>query len=246
MNVLIDIGNSRLKWATDVAGDLIIGGVVDYRTPTFIEDLQQAWRFSSPPQQIALASVASEAVLLKVLELCRQCWPDVTPQLARSSARAHGVSNAYEQPEKLGVDRWLAMLAAYHDVADECCIVDCGTAITLDVVSKTGQHLGGLIAPGLRMMSKALIADTALLNEVQHPTPMMLGKVTGQAIANGTLLSAVGLIEATVARWAPNARLILTGGDAEMVMEALSLDARLDRLLVFKGLALVCAGADAS
>lgn len=244
MNLLIDIGNSRLKWATDVEGVLFVGGVVDYRAPTFIEDLRQVWHFSSPPRQIALASVANDAVLRAVLDLCRQYWPDVTPQLARSSARAHGVSNAYQQPEKLGVDRWLAMLAAYHDVTDECCVVDCGTAITLDVVSKTGQHLGGLIAPGLRMMSKALVADTALLNEAPTPSPMMLGKVTGQAIANGTLLSVVGLIEATVARWAPNTRLILTGGDAETVMAALSLDASLDRLLVFKGLALVCTEAD--
>jgi len=244
MKLLIDIGNSRLKWATDVEGALVIGGIVDYRIATFIEDLRQAWLFSSPPRQIALASVASDTVLHAVLDLCRQYWPDVTPQRVRSSARAHGVSNAYQQPERLGVDRWLGMLAAYHEFADACCVVDCGTAITLDVVSKTGQHLGGLIAPGLRMMSKALIADTALLNEVQHPSPMMLGNITGQAIANGTLLSAVGLIEATVARWAPTARVILTGGDAETVMAALSLDASLDRLLVFKGLALLCAEAD--
>jgi type III pantothenate kinase len=193
------------------------------------------------PDYIVVASVATEVVALEVLAICRDLWPSITPRLPSSSAYAYGVTNSYARPESLGIDRWLGMLAAFGDYADEVCIVDCGTAITIDVVSKTGHHLGGLIAPGLRMMTKALVADTALLQEVLPSAPKMLATETRQAIASGTVMAAVGLIEGSVSRWAPSARLIMTGGDASIVAEALSLNHTLDPLLVFRGLALFCA-----
>ena len=244
MNLLIDIGNSRLKWATQVDGNIAFGDSVDYRATTFIKQLHKAWQFSESPSHIVLASVASETIALEVLTFCRDLWPNSTPRIPRATAYAYGVSNAYARPESLGIDRWLGILGAFKEYADDVCIVDCGTAITLDVVSKTGQHLGGLIAPGLSMMTKALVAETALLKEVQPTARTMLATETRQAIASGIVMAVVGLIEGSLSRWAPNARLILTGGDAEFVSEALSLTNILDPLLVFRGLALFC-GEDA-
>lgn len=244
MNLLIDIGNSSLKWATQADGTIAFGGRIDYRATAFLENLSKDWQFAQSPSEIVLASVASEAIALAVLAFCRDLWPTLTPHVPRATAYAYGVSNGYVQPESLGIDRWLGMLGAFGEYKDDVCIVDCGTAITLDVVSKTGQHLGGLIAPGLSVMTKSLLAETALLQEVQPITQPLLAKETRQAIASGIVMSALGLIEGAVLRWAPNARLIMTGGDADIISEALSLTTVRDPLLVFRGLALFC-GEDA-
>ena len=240
MKLLVDIGNSRLKWATELGGTLRQGGSLDYRSSSFAEQLREAWDFASPPRQLAIASVAAGPILREVLSLADALWPDIKPLLLRSSAYAHGVTNAYAQPEKLGIDRWLAIIAAHHEYAGDICVVDCGTAITLDVVSGAGQHLGGLIAPGLTLMPRSLIQDTALLHDDQHPAGAELGVFTSQAIVNGALMAAVGLVESSMSRWASQGRLILTGGDALVVAEALSVKATLDVLLVFKGLVLLC------
>lgn len=240
MMLLIDIGNSRLKWARAFKGVVEPGGSVDYRSISFVDSLREAWHFSASPSQVAIASVAANQVLHDVLALIHELWADVEPILPRSSASHFGVNNVYDQPEKLGVDRWLAMIAAHREYSGDICIVDCGTAITVDVVSSAGQHLGGLIAPGLMMMTNALIKDTALLHDSPQHANAALGTVTGQAIVNGALMAAVGLIEASVSRWAPNAQLILTGGDAMTVVQALSIDCLLDECLVLKGLAQWC------
>ena len=82
---------------------------------------------------------------------------------AKVESSAAELRNGYEQPQQMGVDRWVAMLAAWERHHAAACIVDCGTAITLDVVSESGHHLGGVIAPGISLMHEALASRTAQL-----------------------------------------------------------------------------------
>ncbi|MDD1622111.1 MAG: type III pantothenate kinase [Methylococcaceae bacterium] len=241
MNLLVDIGNSRLKWGMEQSGLILRGDAIDYHQVNVIGELQRVWRGLAPPGKLAIASVAAKQVLSQVSELACSLWPALQLVVPRTTANAFGVSNAYRQPEKLGVDRWLAMLAAHHYYPGRCCVVDCGTAITVDVVDADGRHLGGLITPGLRSMKKALAADTVDLTFIhqQHPSARLADN-TVAAIDNGTLLAAVGLIEAVLHRQDMACRLILSGGDAEAVAGQLQHTVITDPELVLKGLSIYC------
>ncbi len=243
MKLLIDIGNSRLKWAVET--NTVLGGItsLDYRQPDFLQVLAQTWRELSLPTQITIASVADKALLTAVTALCNDLWPSAAVFMPQSSACAFGVTSAYASPEKLGIDRWLALLAAHRHYAGSKCVVDCGTAITLDALAADGKHLGGLICPGLVMMKKSLAADTASLslNTLKYRTD--LANETNAAIANGVYLAALGLIDRVMQSFTGDYCLLLTGGDADIVAEAISMPFILDKELVLKGLAIYGAGA---
>lgn len=240
MNLLVDIGNSRLKWATFGDGEIGDMAALDYRQSGFIRQLAGAWQALPAPDSLAIAAVSAKSVSASVTNLAETLWPGVKIVLPQASAQAFGVSNAYQQPEKLGIDRWLALIGAYHAYSGKLCVVDCGTAITIDVLQADGRHLGGLIAPGLNLMQKALVAETADLTFSAQNQQLVLANETHAAIANGVLMAAAGLIENAVRELAPRSRLILTGGDAELLAEFLSLAPALDRALVLKGLAVFC------
>ncbi len=240
MNLLIDIGNSRLKWAVESQGVITPGESLDYRQPMFFSVLRQAWIAIDHPARIVIASVAAEQTQSEIINLIQLLWPGSWPLLAKSSGCALGVKSAYRNPEKLGVDRWLAMIAAHREYTGNLCVVDCGTAITVDAVGVDGKHLGGVISPGLTMMRQSLSVNTAKLGfDSQAPT-LNLATETGSAIANGALLAAVGLIETILHRLDGDFRLILTGGDADLVAQALRFNVIVDCMLVFKGLAAMC------
>lgn len=239
MKVLVDIGNSRLKWAIVNDGQLSGVQALDYRQAHYLSGLQQDWLRLAAPDTIMLASVAARQILGEIEILVAGLWPSAECRVIRSSAQVGGVSSAYSQPEKLGVDRWLALLAGHRHYPGALCIVDCGTAITVDVVAADGQHQGGLISPGLNLMKSALVQNAAALqgNDLQPSTALAIN--TDAAIANGVLLAAVGLIESVLQRQEVNCRLIITGGDAEQIANALLPAAVIDKHLVFKGMALL-------
>lgn len=163
MNLLVDIGNSRLKWATTAPDGLVVGAAIENHALTEAR-LAEAWgRLSKPPDRLAISCVSAARLAEIVCLAAVRLWPAITVFEAKSEAQAFGVTNAYLQPEKLGVDRWLALLAARRHHASPVCIADCGTAITLDLLDEHGRHLGGMISPGLELMRKSLSAGTAAL-----------------------------------------------------------------------------------
>lgn len=243
MNLLIDIGNSRAKWAVETAAGLGEIKSFDYRRPDFLHTLTQLWREISVPNQIAIASVADKMILTGVTDLCAHLWSNTNVIIAKSSAYAFGVRSAYEAPEKLGVDRWMALLAAHRYYAGNVCIVDCGTAITIDALQANGKHLGGLICPGLTMMQQSLVAGIASLPSGAQCYRTGLATQTSAAIGNGVYWAALGLINQVMQSFSDSYRLLLTGGDAEIIAESLSIPYVLDKELVLKGLALFCRGA---
>jgi type III pantothenate kinase len=238
MNLLVDIGNSRLKWASESEGKLSLQTALLHQQQDWQTQLLAAWQLVESPKIVAISSVARHDILQTVQSLAKQLWSEVNIMLAKSQADGFGVKNSYQQPEKLGVDRWLCLIAARHFYSQATWIVDCGTAITVDFLDHHGVHAGGLIAPGLTLMKKSLLQNTAALNfssEKYHPE---LATMTEAAIFSGTLYAAVGLIEQALKTQTGSAVLLLTGGDAAAISPYLSQPSLIDSDLVLKGLAI--------
>jgi len=242
MKLLVDLGNSRLKWCTEQDGRLSPVNAIDYKHASGLEALRQSWSELAQPRDLAISSVAHGALAQDTIALAFALWPKVTLYQAQSAAYEYGVHNAYAEPTKLGVDRWLALLAAHRHYPGNVCVVDCGTAVTLDAVTADGQHLGGLICPGLNLMRNALAANTANLPLKTYAPQAQLANATEPAIANGVLLAAAGMVALAAKQLTGNFRLLITGGDADLLVSALELPVTIDPDLVLKGLALVCRG----
>ncbi len=237
MKLLLDMGNSRLKWAVYEQGQVLVGSSLPNQQISQ-SGLFALWRDLPAPSQIAVACVGKPHALAEVQTAMAALWPASPVMLAASQAQAFGVSNAYPQAEKLGVDRWLALLAAHQHYPGGSTIVDCGTAITVDFLAADGLHQGGWICPGLALMKSALAHGTEQLPFADGDYQLQAANNTETAIANGVLAAAVGLISQAACRPNPP-QLVLTGGDAEVIAAHLPLAHQLDANLVFKGLAIM-------
>ena len=237
MNLLIDSGNTRLKWAILQDGKLAPSHALVNQQLTR-QQLIAAWQ-GLTPKRLAIACVSATPLLELVRSVAVELWSSIEIIPIQSQAQAFGVHNAYRQPEKLGVDRWLALVAVHNIYQQAACIVDCGTAITVDLIDADGQHQGGLISPGLTLMKKSLAAGTEAL--LFDETDYIAGPAdfTAAAIDSGTLAAAVGLIEHVTAKQTTPTLLILTGGDAERIAAQLVSLPIVDIDLVLRGLAVV-------
>lgn len=240
MKLLVDIGNSRLKWAVAERDDLRVGAAVGNHALSSAA-LDELWRGLPRPEQLAIACVSAHRFADIARGSAEALWPGIPIVQAQSTAQACGVANAYPQPEKLGVDRWLALLAAYRDYPAPLCIVDCGTAITVDLLDAQGRHLGGMICPGLELMKTALSAGTEALAYDAATFSVGPARTTAAGIHSGVLSAAAGLIEHVMSEQPPNCKLLLTGGDARPIAEQLDYNYRIDADLVLRGLSLLTA-----
>ena len=217
MRLLLDLGNSALKWATSEHGH--IGHL---HSQSLAAGPPPAWRDLPEPTAIGLSSVAPAAGTDSVIQWCQQHWR-CPVQRFRAQPSAAGVRNAYPRPQDLGSDRWMALIAAHQLRPGTHCIVDAGSAITIDLLSADGQHQGGYISPGYRAMLATLQANTDLTppdhSHAHRPHP---GHSTADCIRAGINSALIGLIE-TVHRNFDHGRsqLILTGGDAPILLPQL-------------------------
>jgi type III pantothenate kinase len=248
MNLLIDMGNTRLKWAVTTGGQLMAGQFL-VNNQINQDELVKHWKGLYHPRRIAISCVGTNQLLELVQAVAHQLWLDVEIILVKSQAQAFGVINAYQHPEKLGIDRWLALVAVWQKYHSSACIVDCGTAITVDLINADGHHQGGLISPGLALMKKSLGLGTEALpfNNVdiasdQDGSPPFLANSTDAAIYSGTLMAAVGLIEHVLANYDETRQLIFTGGDADLIARQLKVKSIVDPDLVLRGLLCVLEG----
>ncbi|MGZ5601656.1 MAG: type III pantothenate kinase [Methylobacter sp.] len=241
MNLLIDMGNTRLKWGGAKGGQIITGRSL-MNTQINRQELIELWKDIACPRRLAISCVSANRLLELVQSVALELWPDVDIVVVKSQAQAFGVTNAYRQPEKLGVDRWLALVAVWQQYQAAACIVDCGTAITVDLINANGKHQGGLISPGLTLMKQSLGQGTEALPISQTSYAFGLADSTEAAIYSGTLMAAAGLIEHVLAQQPSGMRLILTGGDAELIAGQLDTVATIDPDLVLRGLLCVLEG----
>lgn len=242
MNILVDIGNTRIKWCVDEDG--LIGSVqaIAHKQKEFIERVEQDWLNQAPPNLLAISSVANKQICSQIFELAKRLWGDIRIVIAKSSASAFSIFNAYQQAERLGIDRWLSLIALQHYYPGNCCIIGCGTAITVDCLDEKGLHLGGIISPGLWLMRQSLFKETSDLPYIDQHYPVTLANSTESAIYTGTLLAAVGLIEHSVNNLCHCEKIVLTGGDAQIIAQHLTLKSIIETDFVLKGLSLYCKG----
>lgn len=255
MTVLeLDQGNTRCKWrllaaGADGSGSVVARGALATQSWLDAARLPDAWG-DAGVSRVRAANVAGKAVEGVIAErLQRELGVPV--EFARVSPQCAGVTCAYGEPRRLGVDRWLAVLAAHHRDPSPALIVDCGSAVTLDLLGADGIHLGGYIVPGLGLMRRALYQDTDAVKVGRAFAPGMSlapGRDTDDAVNRGLPLMVLGAIErartelrrlsgvdATPGIW-------LTGGDAALLASLVPLvgnpELRLVEELVMDGLAL--------
>lgn len=232
MKLLIDVGNTRLKWAWLDEGLIVEGGAVLHAG----EPAGALGRMElDEPESIAIASVAGVAHDLALTKICAIRW-QLKPLFARAESERAGLRNGYADAQRLGVDRWLAMLAAWTETRSACVVADAGTALTVDIVDDTGQHLGGIIAAGLQTSENAVLGATRF---PVRETPLVpnsgLGLDTEACVRQGAMLSALGAID-RAARLAPGARWYLSGGDATTLAPWLGAGWQVRPQLVLEGL----------
>ncbi len=242
MILLVDTGNSRIKWTTSRNGHLAAGQAVGWVEADLAALFERAWGHLRSLQAIWVANVSGPR-FERALDGYAQRRFGLTPRYVRASAELGGIRNAYVAPERLGVDRLVAMIAARRACAGPVMVADCGTAVTVDFVDDAGGFAGGVIAPGLALMHGALTRGTHALPPVTPEAGPTLALSTDGAIASGCLLAIAGLICMVgceiKARTGLNPECILTGGDAPRVIPKLPMACHHDPDLVLRGLAVL-------
>ena len=242
MILLIDLGNTRLKWARLERGELTGTGAFVHRGADLSGLLIGEFTQFPVPHRILVANVAGDEAGRAVDGWAGERW-DLAPEFLESQGSAFGVVNAYAEPARLGVARWLGLMAARRMVGDAVCVIGCGSAWTADVLDTQGRHQGGAIAPGTMLMQKALLTDTAGVRFGEAAGRPALGRNTQECVANGTLLAAAGFVERMVVMsrelLGDQTVCVLTGGDAARLEPLLPFACRLEPDLVLKGMALV-------
>ena len=245
--LLFDVGNTRVKWGLLHKGRISRTGSIEHDK---IRELGFKPLTSRLPDRIDAALVCNVAGpsfakrLSSVVGIhCKTDVRFVTPQRS-----ACGVTCGYRQPRRLGADRWVALIGARGVSRSALCVVDAGTALTIDALDNSGRHLGGQIAPGMALMSAALsrqTSDIQLPNATKGPLPKGLGLFannTRTAVRAGALTAVCGAIERAVktlrgAGMRP--KIVLTGGDASRILSALGDNVLHRPHLVLEGLKII-------
>ncbi|MBT8116222.1 MAG: type III pantothenate kinase [Gammaproteobacteria bacterium] len=243
MKLLLDVGNTAVKWATAESGSLTARGAFGYRDGEFGRLADQAWSGIETPAVVVAVNVAGEGVAASIADYVSETW-QCPVELIRTARSACGVTNAYRAPGDLGADRWVAMIAAHRRVDGAVCIVDCGTAITIDLVAASGEHRGGLILPGVRLLGETLAVNTAGIRLQDDTTATgLLGRTTRDGVTRGAqylVAAAIDRIAADVVEDAGEpVTVIITGGDAERLLPLLATPVQYQPQLVLQGLAIL-------
>lgn len=242
----LDCGNSFIKWRVIRQGAPVVvsGGVVD-------SDDKLIGAVASTPRLLLrysrMVSVRSPEETQKLAAAIKASF-GLETQCAESAKVLAGVKNGYEAYERLGLDRWLALVGAYASVGGACLVLDLGTAVTSDFVSVDGEHLGGFICPGMPLMRGQLRTHTRRIRyddaaaEEAHSS-FAPGRTTAEAVERGCALMLRGFaasqLELAHQCLGDDFVVFVTGGDAELVKGVMP-SARHVPDLVFTGLALAC------
>lgn len=256
MKWLVDIGNTRVKWAWGDGATLSKHGAFSYAPDTLRNELEQCWPDERPLalEQVLIASVAGPEVTRRVRDFIDATWSDdawsVKVEEAVAEPERGGLKNGYADPASLGVDRWLALLAAWRKYETSLCVVDCGTAITVDIVLHKGQgrgghHLGGHIYPSLATIRKALAMVTGQIRVDDDAVPALaFGRSTPECVSNGYAFALSGLLRECLEKvrkehGAELLAVITGGGAAALPPSLLPAHSRHEPDLVLQGLNLL-------
>ena len=235
----LDVGNSSAKWRLMSDGEL--AGRGRYRADDS-ESLEALLSCSDTVEHIWVSSVADIQRNKDMSELLKNRW-GVNPWFARSAAQLGSLRNSYSEPERLGVDRWLAMLGAQNHLSDRFVVVDAGSALTIDIVAADGQHEGGYIIPGTELMERALLLDTDRVRfEEQADYRLAPGQSTAEAVRHGIAVAQAGAVRIVLDRLGIGAdALLFCGGGASQLMALCDPGGQWVPDLVFEGLEIAAA-----
>jgi type III pantothenate kinase len=241
----IDIGNTRLKWAqysgARPGATLLAQGV------EFLDHIGRLadgpWRNLTAPTVMLGCAVAADAVRHQVMEQM-ELW-DVIPQWVVPKAQEAGLSNGYDYPTRLGADRWVAMVGAWHRMLSAggaprpLVVVMVGTAVTIEAIDATGKFLGGFILPGHGIMLRALETGTAGLS-VPTGEVREFPSNTSDALTSGGTYAIAGAVERMVVNLRQHCGqeplCLMTGGAGWKMVPCLSVPCELVENLIFEGL----------
>ncbi|MCX7628275.1 MAG: type III pantothenate kinase [Methylophilaceae bacterium] len=236
MILLVDAGNTRIKWGVHDGARWVVQGSVPSR---------QAWGLATAWSELRpiaawVSSVAGADTDTSLRDMFGKLG--ITTRWLHASGSACGVINGYDQPERLGSDRWAALLAAWHLKHAPCVVATAGTALTVDALSARGEFLGGLIVPGLAMMKAALGENTAGVTQrdgrwQDFPT------TTGDAVHSGVLAAMAGAVRHMMSvlekREGVMPALVISGGDAVVLRASMAGLGEIVDNLVLEGLLLL-------
>ena len=243
----LDIGNTRLKWAYYASPQP--GAALLAQGAEFLENIDKlaegVWATLPHPTHILGSVVAGDAIKRRVEEQL-EIW-DVTPQWVVASETQAGLTNGYDHPSRLGADRWVAMIGAYHRMlaqgeARPMVVVMVGTAVTVEAISPDGRFLGGFILPGHGIMLRAMESGTAGLHVPtgdvsQFPTN------TSDALTSGGTFAIAGAVECMVQhvrqRCGAEPMCVMTGGAGWKMAPSMTRPFELVDNLIFDGLLVI-------
>lgn len=227
----MDAGNTRTKWARYAHG---AWQEQDW-TPTAQPQLKAQWADMNAPARIIVSNVAGTAIQLAIDNAATQRW-GVLPLYIRPLRTQCGVNNAYSETERLGSDRWAALIAAHHLHPErDLLVVQAGTAVTIDTLSAQGHFRGGMIVPGLRLMLDTLARNTAglaLQDGEIHDFPCN----TADAMMSGAANAIAGAVERGFRQLAARPLCLISGGDADILLPLLTIPVQKTDRLVLEGL----------
>ena len=240
--LLIDVGNTAIKWCLIQGNNAAIEARRCSRDPDeLVAAVTDAVSALSSTPTIWLASVADEHFDGGLIKALRSAGFQAIHSVVTESEEL-GLHNSYSEPQRMGVDRWLAMIAAKYGCSEPCIVIDAGTALTIDVVTADGQHSGGYIVPGIELMQGALLRDTQRVRFSEQLDPTTVpGDSTAACVVAGAWASLLGAATLVTQRY-PKHRVVVTGGAGKHLL-SLGLDGQWRPDLVLEGLAIKAANA---
>ena len=232
MKLLIDIGNTRIKWML-VGDQLVVKG--------FDDDWSELEKHQGDILSVWISCVGKRSTLAETVKRVKALCC-VEPNVASVTTKLGLLVNQYKDLDRLGVDRWVVAVGARALHANgNLIIVDAGTAVTIDCVDAEHNYLGGAILPGFAMMHDSLVGRTAGISSQRQEVLNVIGENTQECVNSGAHFGLVGAIERVVSEIRLRLRgghvtLLITGGDAEVVVAASCLPFSYQANLLFDGL----------
>jgi type III pantothenate kinase len=243
--LLFDVGNTRLKWGLLENNRISRTGSVTHRKLHESGFASLIARLPRAVDRVLASNVAGQTFATRLSAVVGiHCNCEI--HFARAEREGFGLTNSYKMPRRIGVDRWVAMIGARAEFQSAVCVVDAGTAVTVDAVDRDGLHLGGMILPGLRLMADSLHANTSDIPAARRSSAVTasgmdsFANTTEGAVQNGALTAICGAVDrATHTMRAAGFRpkVILTGGDASRILKHLDTNVLHRPNLVLQGLA---------
>lgn len=243
MRILVDIGNSRCKSAIEDSDGIHELETFAWKDSFLHEALERVWLKplgGKTPHSVHVSNVAGERLLPNLSAWCCSHF-DQQPIAVTSVAEFNGLKNGYQEPTTFGVDRWAAMIGARSEHAGALCVIDSGTATTVDLIDATGQHLGGAILPGIYTMRRSLGKYTSALFAADGLISPFSDN-TASAIAGGTGYASVGAMDRLVAEaklMVSDLTTVVTGGESQILESLMHSEVIRDPILVLKGVSVM-------